>query len=200
MDYSLQIYLGLLDLARNEVPSYINLKVGVLHPLVFQHIVSLKGLYGEIFSGKSKAKFDTNIKDFVLADSNDKDADTGYTFFLKYLNKIEFKDTDSNQRYYKLNLIKQYANTTYLLDKYLVLPAGIRDYTVDSSGKTSEDEINNIYRKLLTTVSLLNNTVIDESNMKLMDPTRYKIQLIVVELYEYIKTLLDGKNKFIQGK
>lgn len=185
---------------RNEVPSYINLKVGVLHPLVFQHIISLKGLYGEIFSGKSKAKFDTVSKDFVLADGNDKDADTGYTFFLKHMNKIEFKDTDSNQRYYKLNLIKQYANTAYLLDKYLVLPAGIRDYNVDASGKTSEDEINNIYRKLLTTVSLLNNTVIDESNLKLMDPTRYKIQLILVEIYEYIKTLLDGKNKFIQGK
>jgi len=196
--FSTEIFGAIGTDARTETPGYIDLHVTIMHPLVYQQLTTLKSFYGEILSGKKKAIFDTKEKDFILSD--DEKADTGYTFFMEHMKKIVFTDNGSNQRKFKIELIQKFFKQDIELDKWLVLPAGLRDYELDKNGQPSEDEVNDLYRKLLGTVSMLKNTKVDKDNMSMLDPIRLKIQNITIELYNYYKVLLDGKNKFIQGK
>lgn len=182
---------------RNTQPAYIDLQFSILHPLIYEHITSLKSYYKDIIEGKSFAKFDKDVNDFIL--TTDETGDTGYTFFIEHIDKLVFEENDSEQRSFKIKLVKKYGNKESMISKWLVLPAGMRDYTVDENNQPSEDEINGLYRKLLSTVAMVKNTKID-TNIKLLDPVRLKIQKTCIEIFEYIKTLLDGKNKFIQGK
>lgn len=177
---------------------YINLNIKVLHPLIFKHISSLKKLYSNIMLGTTYAKFDKELKDFVI--SNASEGDTGYEFFLSKFDKIELKDNGSDARLFKIKLIKKYKLEELTLDKFLVLPAGLRDYVVDDSGKPSEDEVNDLYRKLLTSVNTLKNTNTLSNDLTLLDPIRIKIQNNIVALYDHFISLMDGKKKFIQGK
>jgi hypothetical protein len=79
------------------------------------------------------------------------------------------------------------------------MPAGLRDFEFDQSGKPSKDEINDFYSRIL---SLSN--VVDTTSKKYNDPVydiiRSKIQIAVNALYDYIKSLLEGKHKLVLGK
>lgn len=197
--FSTDIFGPVGSTTRSELPAYVDLKLGILHPLVYEHIISLKGLYGDIFTGKVKVKFNNTLKDFEAV-KNDEEGETGYQYFIEHLDKIKFADSESDQRNYKLALIKKYGRTDTLITKWLVTPAGIRDYTVDDKNQPSEDEVNGIYRKLISAASLLDNIKLTDENITLLNQTRLKIQQITIEIYDYFKTLMDGKNKFIQGK
>jgi len=183
---------------RNVTFGYIDLKYPILHPLIFQLLGTLKVLYKDVMNGKRYAKWDNKEKDLV--ETTREEGRTGYQFMMEHVHKIKFHDNDSDERAFKIKLIKKYTNDTMMLDHWLVLPAGLRDYTVDDDGTPKEDEINDLYRKLIATVNSLNSISVDKNNLDLIDPIRVKIQNITLEIYEYIKVLLDGKSKFIQGK
>lgn len=196
--FSTEIFGPIGSKTRNITFGYINLKIDVLHPLVYEQIITLKSFYKDIINGNKYAKFDNKEKDFVLSDQTE--GETGYAFFLKHLNDIKLVDNDSDQRKFKIEFIKKYGNGNYYINKWLVLPAGLRDYTIDKSGKPTEDEVNDLYRKLLTTTNSLVNMRVNDDNIGYLDPVRLRIQNILVLLYEHFKTLMDGKSKFIQGK
>ena len=195
--FSTEIFGRVGSEERNKRFGYIDLNIKVLHPLIYKHISSLKKLYLNIMAGKIYAKWDNKEKDFIKATSED--GQTGFTFFLEHYEKIKHNDNDSDARSFKIKLIKKYKLEEVLIDKYLVLPAGLRDYVVDDAGKPSEDEINETYRKLLSTANALGNINI-KNNDDVLNPVRFKIQNIVVEIYDHFVSLMDGKKKFIQGK
>ena len=78
------------------------------------------------------------------------------------------------------------------------MPAGLRDFTIAPNGKPEEDEINNLYRRVISTANVIgqHGTLKDESTL---DATRYGLQLGVNAIYEYIISLLEGKHKLVQG-
>jgi len=82
---------------------------------------------------------------------------------------------------------------------HLVLPAGLRDYTVDESGKPQEDEINSYYRKLLYQSSLIE-PMLYKREKRTFDSVRYSIQNLALDIFDYLTSLLEGKNKLILGK
>lgn len=181
---------------RNTTLGYIDLKLNVLHPFVFDSLCSLNSKYEDIISGKIRAKLDRDKWDLV----EDKNGETGYSFFMSVLPRIRFNDNGSDQRKHKINLVKKYATEEYMSNKFLVLPAGLRDYRVDETGKPVEDEVNNLYRKVLATTSLLKTIKIQESNLYQLDPIRYKLQKSVNAVFEHFLNLLNGKYSFIQDR
>jgi len=183
---------------RNNKFGYIKLHIKVLHPLVFKHISSLKKLYLDILSGKTYAKWDEKGGDFIS--SNAEEGDTGFEFFMKKYDKIKLNSNGSDAREFKIKLIKKYSKGEILIDHFLVIPAGLRDYIVDDNGKPSEDEINAVYRRLLTTTNALENISTLHNDPMVLDPIRFKIQTIIVEIYDHYISLMDGKKKFIQNK
>ena len=197
--FSTKIYGQVGSPERKTNFGYIDLKVDIVHPLVFEHIISLKAFYKDILAGKKYAIFNNKIKDFEL--SNIQDGGTGYHFFFKHFKDIKLVDNDSDQRKFKIDIIKNYMKQGYRFNKLLVIPAGLRDYIVGEDGRAKENEVNDIYRKILGTVQSFENIDIrNEDNMNLISPTLYKLQNAVVELYNYFFNLLNGKSKFTEGK
>lgn len=176
--------------------AYIDLKIKILHPIIYKALTSMKGLYEDIISGKTYAIFDPTIKDFIK--STPIEGNTGYNFFIQHLDKINFTETGSIAREFNIKVIKKYLNNCQM-DKLLVLPAGLRDFEITESGKPEEDECNTLYRKVLALSNLIQLGVY-QHNPENLDDTRYSIQLAVNEIYNYFRSLVDGKKKLIQGK
>jgi len=130
---------------------YIDLKLKIMHPLAFRSLIQLKTLYSDIASGKKYAIFDEELGDFTL--SNPIDGKTGYDFFYNHIFKLKLLANNSDSRSFKIELIKKYYSVpsqVHTLTKWLVYPAGLRDYSLDKDGRGSYDEVNDIYKKYYT--------------------------------------------------
>ncbi len=180
---------------RNRIFSYIDLKVPVIHPTLYKVIVRMKGLYEEILMGKSFAVFNPDTKDFEK--STILLGETGYDFFCKHLPQLKFEERDATSRKQGLKLLAKYKSN-YFITKLLVLPAGLRDYFVDETGKPGEDEINEFYRKIMKTSFSLETIVVD-GNLEYLDGIRSNLQSQIQLLYEHLIGMLKGKKGAIQS-
>ncbi len=176
---------------------YVELNTEIIQPHIYLNMITLKGFYQDIISGKSYAKYDPETKELINCDQDDPDADTGYAFFLSNYPRIVFPDTGSITRRDKIKLLEKYKSVT-TIKRYLVLPAGIRDIRTDQDGKMiGEEDINKLYLGLLSlTLSLPSSN----SSDPIYDGIRYNIQNKVNQIYQYIMNLLSGKGGFGQSK
>jgi hypothetical protein len=182
---------------RSRIFSYIDMKVKVLHPLIYKSIIELKSLYDEIIAGRTFAIFDKKIKDFVKSDPIE--GSTGYTFFLNHLEELRFEENNSVPRSFKIKLVYDAIKEEKHLMRYcLVLPAGLRDYVIGDDGKPQEDDVNKLYRKVLNNANLIFGDYYN--NIESLDNIRYNLQTNLLEIYEYFKSLLEGKHKLVLGK
>lgn len=180
---------------RNRLFSYIDLKVPIIHPNLYKVITRMKALYEEIIMGKTFATFNEETKDFDKSDVWN--GGTGYEFFCSYLDKLVFEEREAVSRKSGIKLLKKYKGG-YFITKLLVLPAGLRDYYVDETGKPGEDEINEFYRKIMKTSFSLQ-TISIESNLEHLDSIRTNLQIQVQALYDHIIQILKGKGGAIQA-
>lgn len=181
---------------RNRAFGYTELRVPVFHPVVYKNLMDLKSQYEEIITGKAYVIFDEKIGDFI--DSNPLDGFTGFEYFVKNFKKIKFDTRSSTSREFSIKMIKKNIDNC-MMEKLIIIPAGLRDYTVDVSGKQSEDEINALYRKVIGNSNLIES--IDKSlNIDHINNIRCSIQKGVVAVYDYLSSLVKGKNKFLNDK
>lgn len=196
--FSIEIFGTVGSEYRSRVFGYIDLHTQVIHPTIFKAIVECKAFYKQIIQGKLTAIW--NPKTRELEKSNEPEAQTGYAFFLSHLSQIKFEKNDSDKRNFYIDLIeKSIKENTHLARYILVMPAGLRDYTVTPDGKPEEDEVNTFYRRLLTQSQLVDPSLFVKSP-SLYDGVVYQLQSTLNDLFEYIQSLLDGKNKLILGK
>ena len=183
---------------RNRLFGYIDLKIEVFHPLIFKLFCNLKSLYSDIMNGKEYAIFDSKIKDFVKSDPIV--GKTGFAFFIQHHKDIKFEERPSDKRETSIKVVNKYRDQNKaLMSKIPVMPAGFRDYIIDSNGKPSEDDINKLYRKVLSTANMVS-SVNKSANPEYLDSMRLSLQVGVMAIYDYIMDMLDGKNKFTMGK
>ena len=194
--FSVEAYGKVGDERRNRLFSYIDLHVPVFHPLIFKNLLDLKSLYGEIMSGRAYAYFDEKTSDFVKSDAVD--GKTGFDFFFQHFQKIKFEQRDSTRRTHLIKLVEKNKKNC-AIERLVVMPAGLRDYTIDDNGKPSEDEINALYRKVLSVSAAVQGVNI-KVNPEYIDAARFQLQLAVLEIYNYIVSLLEGKHKLVLGK
>lgn len=193
--YSTEIFGKVGDEKRNRLYGFIDLGIEIFHPLIFRTIVKLKELYGRIMSGTAYAVFDEKLKDFVPASI--KDGSSGYSFFLEHFDKIVFEERPSTSRQFSIDLIKRYQGKL-MMSRLLVLPAGLRDYVLNENGKPEEDEINNLYRRVLSIATIIRSQA-KLKDLSHLDATRYSLQNAVQEIYQYILNLVEGKHKLVEG-
>lgn len=174
---------------------YINLRTEIINPHLFKQLISLKSFYQDILAGTCYAYFDEEEKDFRKTTPTDEKGSTGYSFFLEHLPHVVFKQTESTKRRDKIALLAKYADRT-LITKYIVIPAGLRDVR-ETNGRMAPEEINKLYYALLSLTQALPDNY---SRDPLYDAIRYKIQMQVQEIYNYIANLVDGKGGFAQRK
>ena len=177
--------------------AYIDIKVEVFHPFIFKNLVTLKGLYGGILSGKAYATWNKTDNDFESSDAVN--GETGFHFFMKHWKQLKFKHTKSYQRKAKIEMIEKYrANGTATYTKVIVLPAGLRDIQMQEDGRYKQSEINDLYRKVINASNAISAS--SDLNTPIIDVTRYNIQLAFNDIFLYIESLIEGKGGFLQGK
>lgn len=198
--FSTTIYGPVGSRERNMRFGYIDLGIELLHPLVYQHAISLNTLYKDIIHGDIQARFDDTINDFVKIDDTSLDVgDTGLHFFLRHINKVSIPSGQSDQRDFKIAMVEKYTRPEHLIKYLLVLPAGLRDYIV-KDGKPSEDEINDKYRAMLSIASNITNMNIDKKDTAMYNPIIISMQKLFLDIYLHFKTILSDKSGFIQDK
>lgn len=194
--FSTEIFGKVGDERRNRRYSYIDLKAPIIHPIIYKALTDVKRLYGEIMAGTSYAVWDDKLKDYVK--SSAMDGNTGYQYFLEHLNEIVFENKPSIKREFNIKLILKYRDNC-LMHNYIVMPAGLRDIQYDAGGRPIEDEINTLYRRLLALSNLITPTAL-KTNPEALDAIRYNIQIKANEIYDYIKSMIEGKKKMLLGK
>ena len=194
--FSQSIFGRVGDEARSRRFSYIDIKIPIFHPIMFETLTKIKRLYGEILQGKTYAVFDKAVGDFVK--SNQLDGQTGFNFFVKHWKDIKYPARKSDSRELNIQLIEKYKNKSFI-DKIVVMPAGLRDYEITADGRESEDEVNNLYRKIL---SISNSISLQSFNYspELLDSSRNALQHNFNTLYELLKSSVEGKKKLYMGK
>lgn len=194
--FSLSIFGMLGDKNRKKRFGFIDIKVEVFHPVIFKAITTLRRFYLDIITGTKYAVFNEKLKDFEEA--TQVNGETGYNFFLTHWKKIKFKETDSNKRGDKIKVIEQYKDIA-LTSKIVVLPAGLRDMEVNKDGRPTSDEVNDIYRKLISISNTIPNQAL-RSSPEILDMARLKAQSAFNELYDYFEAMIKGKKKLFMNK
>ena len=196
--FSVEVFGPVGSETRNRKFGRIDLNIEVIHPLIYQTILSLKSFYGQIMDGTALAIWNPKTREFEK--SIDPKAGTGFNFFMKHIKELKFEETESEHREFKIKLFnKTIKDGTATMKHQLVMPAGLRDYTVDKNGKPQEDEVNGYYRKILAQANLIDPNI-SSRNPDLYDSAAIGIQKAISSLYDYIMTLLDGKNKLVLDK
>ena len=195
--FSTTIFGKVGDQVRNKRFSYIDIRIGVFHPIIFNALTELKSFYSEIMASKTYAVWDDVLKDFVKTDALS--GETGYDFFIRHWQNIVFVKEGSNKRLNNIALVEKYKNVA-LNDKIVVLPAGLRDYEILEDGRESEDEFNQLYRRLIAVSAPIHSNLITEDNIKQLNAPRYGLQMVFNQLYDKLKSMLEGKHKLIMGK
>ena len=173
-----------------------DLKTKVITPHLFKQILSLKKvLFTGILTSTTYAYFDNESKMLIKTTPDDPKGNTGYAFFLSVLPKLVFVDTGSVTTRNKIALVEKYKDRLFM-DKMIIIPAGVRDIKI-KNGRPSSEAINKLYLALL---SLANSMPEFETEDPIYDTIRYQIQMKVVEIYDYLRNMMDGKHGFGQGK
>ena len=194
--FSIPIFGQVGDEERDKRFSYVNVGVKVFHPLVHKALTKIKGLYRDIMEGKRYAVWNPDEKDFEI--SNEADGETGFQFFVSHWEEINFTQTGSAARDQRIQMIDRYKDRA-MVDKILILPAGLRDIRSLSSGRLDFDPINDTYRRIVG----ISQTISGESGKKTSkthDYSRYLLQRSFNEIYAQLEEMLSGKKGLIQGK
>lgn len=174
---------------RDTTFAYIDLNTAIIHPELFMTLKRLKSLYAGIISGKRFAVWSEEEKDFFPSDAES--GSTGMHFFCSKFAEIVFKKNKSDIRSERIELIKKYITKPYLT-KHLVLPAGVRDLHINDMGNPEEDEVNDLYRKLIMTASTIAATE-QNLNSPNLDSARWAMQLTAQKIHLMIKNIISGK-------
>ena len=189
---------GMSDEDRKNRFGYINLHSYFIHPLVYVVMTSRMGSVKDIISGKKYA---------VLADGRIKyvpetysGAKTGIKFLydnfekIKWIDEIEEAEMDSIDKKTRLKFIQSLKKDEFFVTKWLVLPPFYRDQS--STNRSMGDEINNLYKELISKSKSLNAGFAFEL---FGDETKLRIQEILKELYFTTTAPVSGKHLVKDG-
>ena len=135
---------------------------------------------------------------------DDENGETGLDFLYNNFDKINFKTTDSDMRGTKIRLLKNLGRDRVFIDKFLVLPAFLRDYNPsakDGNKIKDVDVINDWYSKILRYSSSLS---MGSGFSFIIDNTKSQIQNLLLDIFSKLTTDLSGKEglfrKSLMGK
>lgn len=194
--FSASIFGNVGDRRRNLRFSYVDIKVPIFHPVIYNALLDLKKLYAGIIDGSEYVLWNDEIKDFVRSDVIA--GKTGFHYFLRYWDQIKFDQSKSISRTTNLLLVARYAKIA-LTDKIVVIPAGLRDIEVNEDGRIEEDEINALYRRLISISNTIHDSAV-KNNPEILNTGRFQLQRTFLEIYALLRSLIEGKKKLAVGK
>lgn len=113
------------------------------------------------------------------------------------VHKIEFRksDDDDSLRNKFIDKLYEYINKDMMfINKLLVISPEYRPVMIGSDGRPSLDELNELYVKIITISNQLKSVSGD-----LYDILSYKLQTVVMDLYEYVRVKVAKKQGMIRN-
>jgi DNA-directed RNA polymerase beta' subunit len=176
---------------------YINLKANVIHPEAWGIVTRMSSDIPKCLRGQKYSVTESGA--FVADEENGK---SGPYYFTKILNKLDLKlfiKKDKSKEKY-VNFVRKNISRI-IIDKMFILPAGIRDIRIAKhSGKTfiESSEINTIYENLIRQVNSIATTA-DDLPEDIADPIVQSIQRSCLEINDWIRNKIKGKQGIIRG-
>ncbi len=152
-----------------------------------------------------------NLKFSIKDDKLVKDENgniTGINLFDNYWDKVIdnknglIANTGTKQRDENIKFLKMVDPKLVIIDKYLVIPAGLRDINtiaLKKTGVVSYDEINDFYKSILNNVNNISTTIDILSEDSQIDKIFYNIQNTIYELFLHFLGKLSGKSGFLKS-
>lgn len=194
--YSIDIFGKMGSKERDRTEAVIDVKLPIFNPTYLKALVAVKSLYQGILRGAEYAVFDEEKGDFIK--SNILEGETGFSYFVKVLNRLIFTRTESYKRGQRVTLLEQFRDIA-LTDKVLVIPAGLRDIQFQLDGSHSEPEITELYKALIFRTRVILGGR-DDVNNPLYDNVRWGIQNAFNDIDQYLFDLLQGKGGALQKR
>lgn len=191
--FSTQIFGRVGSEERDTTFGKIDFAVPIFDPTTFDILMSLKGLYLAIINEQKFARFDEIEKDFVLSDPIS--GDTGYDFFFRHWTKIQFTRNNSDRRNIKIQMLEKYKEQA-TINHFVVLPAGLRDLETNDAGRQEENEINELYRRVIASARVLNIGT-TQGDLRPLNAPRRSLQRAVQEVWQYLFDLVGGKRGYM---
>lgn len=176
---------------RKSTFAFVDLKTKIIHPEAYEHIfISLSSDIG---------KFLLNKQQYVIENGKliavDKDGISGVFQFINNFDKINLDYIKDKKE--EVNFIKQNLNKIFI-DKWLILPAGIRDIQIQKGTNKSQiqyTELNELYENLIRNANSLESIPSED----LRDSLTQGVQRCALEIDKWIKQRLKGKGGLIRG-
>jgi len=176
---------------RKKTFAYINLRTKIIHPEAYEHIfMSLSSDITKFLLSKQKYSIE-NGKLIPV----DEGGISGVYNFIKNFNKLDLAAIKHKKE--EINFIKNNINKIFI-DKWLVLPAGIRDIQVLEGTNKSQiqyTDLNELYENLIRNTNSFDTITTDD----LKESMTQGIQRSVLEINKWIKERLKGKGGLIRG-
>lgn len=168
---------------------YVDLTCNIINPVVYDIVVGMAPEIRHIVMENKRYEFSKNkFKEVEVGQ-------TGITFLLSILDKIDFEKICKPNKVDVAKFLNK-NKKLIILDKYLILPAGIRDLSLhQTKGKQFSSEVNELYEKLIMLVS--QKGIQDDTEMSAVFITY--IQKTSLAIYKWIQSKVKGKQGLFQG-
>lgn len=176
---------------RRRTFAYIDLHCHIFQPLIFKTLKRIERKIVDIISGTKTFSIDNHGQ--LIEDEK---GNTGLEWLYKNWSKIKFKKNDSYERNQRITLIENSSKDQIFQSKEIVIPAFYRDVNIHSSNssKPAIEKINAPYTKLIRYANTLNQGDFTFN----LNYNRYQIQLIVLEIYDELKSRVEKKRGLIR--
>ena len=177
---------------RKTTFGYVNLHTKFIHPEIYRILTNINPDLTKLILNKNKYIINNGE---LIPDL--KNGSSGSLFFINNIKKINWDKLETEKEktveYIKKNL------DNILIDKYLILPAGVRDIRI-SNGKTQIQfsEINVAYTRLLNYLTILPESS-DLLDSELSNEIYIKVEKLLITINNQIKELLKGKYGLIRS-
>lgn len=196
--FSEEIFGRMGSSARRSTFGYIDLVVKVVHPEAWDLIVGINPAFGKIVTGSARYLIGSNGD--LIEDTEGLSGSTGISFLVDNWDKLNL-NLLGEKHPKNVEFCKKNASRLFI-DKFLVLPAGVRDINLSkATGKTmiTASEINNLYQDLINNTKMVNPDALEYMSDDIKQSITFAIQKNVLEIDNWIKQRLKGKTGLIRG-
>ena len=183
---------GVSSQDRRTTYAYIDLHDYFLNPFIYKLLKRINRNFEHIVH----CSRNFIIKNGELIE-DEENGETGLTFLYENWEKINFKKNNSSMRNERIDVLTKYKKNVIFMKYLVVIPAFYRDvnFQETAKGKISHHPLNDKYAKLIRLATMIKNS----NNFDfVMNSTKAKIQVTLVEIYDMLKSKIEKKQGLIR--
>lgn len=189
--FSEEIFGRFGSVDRRKTFAFVDLRCSVIHPEVYYIIVGLDTAIAKLIT--EKAKYTLSQDGSLIEDPK---GSCGVPFFISIFDKINLDKFKKNKA---KNVVFLKANRKKIfIDKYLILPAGIRDLAISKTSRqtiVNFSDLSELYATLIRQVNMLDANMPDDIKFPIIN----QVQRTVLEINTWIKNRMKGRQGIIRG-